>query len=159
MNPDDPRNPANRNTVNIGDEVQKALADYEELANLQAVMQRTGQRIDGSSAVLRIEIEGGGTPLFLPLFDQAVIGRRDPATQESPALDLTPYGAYQMGISRKHVVIELREHIPVVIDLGSRNGTYLNGARLPANQPIPLQDEDEIRLGKIIMRIWIEAGE
>jgi hypothetical protein len=109
--------------------------------------------------VLRIEIQGSNTHLLLPLFDRAMIGRRDPATNESPELDLTPYGAYQMGISRQHAVFELHDHVPVIVDLSSRNGTYLNGAKLPANQPTPIQDQDEIRLGKIIMQIWIEAGE
>ena len=44
----------------------------------------------------------------------------------------------------------------MLVDLGSRNGTFLNGHRLAANQVVPLEQGDEIRLGKIVMRIYIE---
>lgn len=94
---------------------------------------------------------------MLPLFDEAVIGRRNPDTATSPDLDLTPYGAYQMGISRRHALIKLQDNIPVLVDLASRNGTFLNGKKLPAHQPAPIHDGDTVRLGKIMMTISIEV--
>ena len=40
-----------------------------------------------------------------------------------------------------------------LIDLGSTNGTRLNGALVPAHQAAAVADGDEIRLGKLLLRI------
>jgi predicted component of type VI protein secretion system len=42
----------------------------------------------------------------------------------------------------------------LLTDLGSSNGTWLNGAQLAANEPIRLQSGDEVRLGKLPLRIY-----
>jgi hypothetical protein len=49
--------------------------------------------------------------------------------------------------SRHHAELRLADGNLVVVDLGSTNGTYLNGERLQANQPLLLQNDDEIRFG------------
>jgi pSer/pThr/pTyr-binding forkhead associated (FHA) protein len=36
-------------------------------------------------------------------------------------------------------------------DLDSINGTFVNKQRVPASQPHPLKDGDQIRLGKILL--------
>ncbi len=38
-------------------------------------------------------------------------------------------------ISRRHLALSIQNNRVYVTDLGSRNGTYLNGYRLTANQP------------------------
>jgi pSer/pThr/pTyr-binding forkhead associated (FHA) protein len=40
------------------------------------------------------------------------------------------------------------------MDLGSYNGTYVNGVKLSADQPYPLESSDEIRLGRLIVRVY-----
>jgi pSer/pThr/pTyr-binding forkhead associated (FHA) protein len=40
-----------------------------------------------------------------------------------------------------------------VEDLKSSNGTYLNGVRLPPNQPRPIENGDLILLGKL--DVWV----
>ena len=151
-----------RDTISIDlhhDGFQSELADLVDRHRHQTPVSeldnRQGYVVHGD-VMLRIEVEGGMTPLLLPLIDEAVIGRHDPSSHTSPELDLTPYGAYQLGISRRHASIERRDNIPVLVDLGSRNGTFLNGHRLNANQVVPLQQGDEVRLGKIVMKIFIE---
>lgn len=49
------------------------------------------------------------------------------------------------GLSRRHAMIENRDGKYYLLDLGSRNGTWLNGKRLPAREPRELQDGAEIR--------------
>jgi hypothetical protein len=42
-----------------------------------------------------------------------------------------------------------------LIDLFSANGTYLNGKRLPPEQPYPLGEYNELRLGTLDIIITI----
>lgn len=50
-------------------------------------------------------------------------------------------------VSRKHARIRLEEDDFVLYDLGSANGTFLNGTRI--NQPIVIKDGDTIRFGEV----------
>jgi len=40
--------------------------------------------------------------------------------------------------------------------MGSVNGTYLNGERLPANREHVIRDGDEIRLGKLVFHAYFQ---
>jgi DNA-binding winged helix-turn-helix (wHTH) protein len=68
----------------------------------------------------------------------SVVGRsRDVAIQiDSP------------GVSRTHSRIVVSSGDATIDDLGSKNGTYLNGTRITA--PTALSDGDEIRIGPVI---------
>jgi len=50
-------------------------------------------------------------------------------------------------ISGHHAAIEVESQIFRLIDLGSTNGTFLNGLRLTTNEAITISEEDEISLG------------
>jgi hypothetical protein len=80
--------------------------------------------------------------------DDFIIGRKMGETLIK-VVDLTPFNAYAMGISRQHVRIQRRENSYQVIDLGSTNGTWLNGERLPPDQPVPLPNPAQIQLAKM----------
>ncbi len=51
------------------------------------------------------------------------------------------------GVSRRHARITVSEAGASIEDLGSTNGTYVNGERVSGERP--LSDGDEIRLGPI----------
>ncbi len=51
-------------------------------------------------------------------------------------------------ISRRHVEIHTDTQGSVIVDLGSRNGTFVNGQRIAARQPRPLRAGDQIQLGR-----------
>jgi hypothetical protein len=53
------------------------------------------------------------------------------------------------SVSREHAVVEIRAGEPVVRDLGSTNGTFVNGRRVRAQS---LRDGDELVLGSTKMR-------
>jgi pSer/pThr/pTyr-binding forkhead associated (FHA) protein len=106
--------------------------------------------------VLRLEIEGAATPILLFPRKETVIGRRDTGTNTMPDVDLSMYAGYRMGVSRRHAVIRLRNSEIEIFDLGSSNGTSVNGVRLAPHQPKQLRDGDEIALGKITMRVLFQ---
>lgn len=53
------------------------------------------------------------------------------------------------GVSRKHAVIRLTERGFLLEDLGSQNGTFVNGSRVPTHN---LVDGDEIWIGDVKVR-------
>jgi FHA domain-containing protein len=108
--------------------------------------------------VLRIEIEGGTTPMMVYPKNEIIMGRRDPNTGGMPDVDLTSYAGYRMGVSRRHAAIRLQDKELNVSDLGSSNGTFLNGTRLTAHRPYQVRDGDEIRLGQMVLHVYFQSS-
>jgi pSer/pThr/pTyr-binding forkhead associated (FHA) protein len=102
---------------------------------------------------LHIQVEGSGQPIVVAPHVKTTIGRRDPTSGDAPDIDLSTYAAYQMGVSRTHAIIELSENHLTLHDLGSRNGTFINGQRITPERPQLLHNGDEVRLGKMVLRL------
>ncbi|MYX32069.1 MULTISPECIES: FHA domain-containing protein [unclassified Streptomyces] len=60
------------------------------------------------------------------------------------------------GVSRRHAAMNRAGSHVVLSDLGSTNGTYLNGTLLDA--PRPLRDGDLLRIGHVELRLSVEAA-
>jgi hypothetical protein len=88
--------------------------------------------------------------------NEIVVGRSDPNTGHMPDIDLRPYNAVERGVSRRHAIIARRNGALNVIDLGTPNGTFLNGQRLVPNQARVLRDGDDLRLGHLIIHVAFE---
>jgi pSer/pThr/pTyr-binding forkhead associated (FHA) protein len=101
-----------------------------------------------------LHIHDAPKPVVLSPMHEAVLGRADEVSGTSPDLDLTPYNALEKGVSRIHAAIRRGEDTLTLVDLGSVNGTHLNGQRLVPNQPRVLRDGDEIRLGRLVVHIY-----
>jgi len=56
-------------------------------------------------------------------------------------------------VSRIHAVLENFGFAWSIRDLGSRNGTYVNGKQIPGGQPVPLRYGNEIQIGNIVMKL------
>ena len=95
---------------------------------------------------------------ILPLADRTefTLGRSAEGQPIVPDVDLSPYNAYANGVSRLHAVLKLIRDNIVIMDLGSSNGTYLNGSRLPPYVETPCAHGDVIFLGKLKMQVLIE---
>ncbi|MCU0487669.1 MAG: FHA domain-containing protein [Anaerolineales bacterium] len=70
-------------------------------------------------------------------------------------IDLSPYQAYEAGVSRHHVSIFVGENLVTATDLGSTNGTRLNGELLPKFVPEGTKDGDILTLGKLKLQVEI----
>jgi hypothetical protein len=95
---------------------------------------------------------------ILPLADRTEfsLGRSAEGQPIVPDVDLSPYNAYASGVSRLHAVLKLIKDKIVIMDLGSSNGTYLNGSRLLPYVETPVVHGDVIYLGKLKMQLLIE---
>ncbi len=91
-------------------------------------------------------------------FKTITIGRTDPRTGRTPDVDLSQSKGLEMGVSRHHTSMTRREGALYVIDQNSANGTYLNGQRLVAEQPRIVRDGDDIRLGRLVVRVSFRAA-
>jgi hypothetical protein len=103
-----------------------------------------------------VHIRNADEPMILEPSQRIIFGRSDANSIVHPDVDLTPYGAVDMGVSRQHAAIEIGEETVMLIDVGSSNGTFLNGQRLLPNQQRVLRDGDEVRFGKLVAHIYFK---
>ena len=74
---------------------------------------------------LKLESSESADPIITAVNEELIVGRADNVTDYVPEIDLTPHGAYRLGLSRRHAVI-LRENDRLLVkDLNSRNGTFV----------------------------------
>jgi hypothetical protein len=86
---------------------------------------------------------------------ETVIGRSTKGSVLAPDIDLTNKQAADLGVSRLHLSIRFdAEHNTVLVsDLGSANGSFINGQRIAPKEVRILRHGDELRLGKMVMMI------
>jgi pSer/pThr/pTyr-binding forkhead associated (FHA) protein len=60
-----------------------------------------------------------------------------------------------MGVSRLHASVRLDGQQVLVTDLGSVNGTRLNGQKIPPHKPCALSHGDILTLGKLKLQILL----
>ncbi|KAG0601813.1 hypothetical protein M758_11G141300 [Ceratodon purpureus] len=90
---------------------------------------------------------GEGKSFVATQLKRVTIGRT--RTNKYPIKDPT--------VSQKHAVIEWRVDCWVVVDVGSSNGTDVNGKVLVENEPVRLRNGDLVRFGNAIkVRVQIE---
>jgi hypothetical protein len=100
--------------------------------------------------LLQIESENR-TTVGLALTERALLGRVDDAETNNVDLDLTPYGAVANGVSRVHAAVSYHDAAVYIEDLGSTNGTRINGFELTPHQAYRLRDGDELEFGRLRM--------
>ncbi|MDA8018897.1 MAG: cyclic nucleotide-binding domain-containing protein [Thermoanaerobaculia bacterium] len=93
--------------------------------------------------------EASGIVFRLAAGSETQIGRRDPVTGINPDIDLTPADT-QRSISRRHAKIFRRgEKFFLREEIGTMNGTFINGERVETGVPVEFHDGDELRFGLI----------
>ncbi len=104
-----------------------------------------------------VEIDSG---IVFPLADrkETTVGRIDPVTGIHPEVDLTPVDG-KRSISRRHARIRRDEDgsYAVIEDVGTMNGTFVNGVRLVAGRAFPGVAGDSVVFGTIKCRFEIDA--
>lgn len=84
------------------------------------------------------------------------LGRTDPVYDIFPEVDLTQDLGREQGVSRKHTCIFQQGNVVKMEDLGSTNGTLLNGKRLDPYMPEILRDGDQFQMGEMLIEVSIE---
>lgn len=87
--------------------------------------------------------------------DEFTLGRSTKGQTIIPDIDLSPYQAYESGVSRLHANINIGISNVALKDLGSANGTRLNGLRIEPHQEQPLKNGDILTFGKLKIQVLI----
>ncbi len=106
--------------------------------------------------MLQVTVAHIGHRLRVSLEPEILIGRRDDSSGISPQVDLTPYGAAGKGVSRQHAKIIARNDELFIEDMGSVNGTFLNGHRIDPYQALPLNSGDVVQLGTLVLQVYFD---
>jgi pSer/pThr/pTyr-binding forkhead associated (FHA) protein len=97
----------------------------------------------------KLQIKVGDKKGIVEISDTMLIGRHVEGDPTEYAIDLGPYGGYQSGVSRKHALITNNEGGLYIEDLGSTNGTRINGFQLTLNRKYRLRDGDEVEFARL----------
>lgn len=111
---------------------------------------------DGEQINLALNLVSVGEVLHLSGQDEYTLGRVSEGQPIVPDIDLSVYKAYESGVSRMHASIRKYETMVSVTDLGSANGTRINGRQISAHIPYPLKNGDILTLGKFKIQILIK---
>lgn len=87
--------------------------------------------------------------------DEFTLGRSAEGQPILPDIDLAGFRAYEMGVSRLHASIRMDGKQVFAMDLGSVNGSRLNGQKIPPHKPCPLNHGDILTLGKLKLQILL----
>jgi CRP-like cAMP-binding protein len=87
-----------------------------------------------------------------PVFsNEALLGRFDSVTGQSPEVDLTKEDQSR-NISRRHARLVVKDgKFFIAEEIGTMNGTFLNGKKLSNGVLTPIKDGDEITLCRLVL--------
>ncbi len=91
----------------------------------------------------RILLTDKNITLRIPEKDNIIVGRTHRNTLAD--VDLGPYGAAKVGISRRHARLTRQGNRWLIEDLESLNGTFVNEVEVKPGNPVPLKNGDVVR--------------
>jgi len=109
----------------------------------------------GESLAIRLKIGPRQREVEMPLNVITHLGRVDASASVFPEVDLSDDSDASHGVSRRHARILKQGGMVVVEDMGSINGTFVNGKRLDPYLPEVLNDGDVLQLGKLKIEVKI----
>ncbi len=137
-------------TYDLAKAAQEAM---DQVMQAQQKTPPTGQMIFTETMLLRLEVVDSTNPLVVDIRGEMTLGRSDNATSYIPEIDLTRHGAYRLGLSRKHAVLRRKGQLLELLDMGSRNGTIINGDKLAPHDTRIIHDGDEVQFGNLTLRM------
>jgi hypothetical protein len=115
------------------------------------------QPFDGSDAWGSLHLLDTGHVIPLIAKNEFTLGRVSEGQPIMPDIDLSAYQAYAAGVSRLHAVVKRGLHHIVFMDLGSANGSFINGKRLSPNEEQMLSHGDVVALGKMKIQVLLKS--
>lgn len=113
----------------------------------------------GSLSNLVLKVQGFDNTPIKVIIEEAkdmIIGRTAPDSVLVPDIDLTQFNGKDMGVSRVHATLRYRDNAITITDMGSVNHTYLNNERVYPQEVRVLRDNDELKLGRLVIHILFE---
>lgn len=109
--------------------------------------------------VYRLCATASGRLFLLPPVGEVTLGRADPHLGFSPTINLNTEGDVALLVSRQHAALRCHEGQLEVTDLGSSNGTKVDGLPVPKEAWIPLWPGQHLWLGGFCLGVDVELRE
>jgi hypothetical protein len=135
-------------TFKRADDEMGAITDQQELDAIES-----GSSAPSDDPSISLHLVDNGKLLPLAGRTEFSLGRVTEGQPILPDIDLSPYEAYSRGVSRLHAALKVANKRVVIIDLGSSNGTRVNGQKIIPNVDYPLNNGDVIALGRLRIQI------
>jgi len=88
----------------------------------------------------------------------SLLGRYDSVTGMTPEIDLSNEDQSR-NISRRHARLVIKDgHFYIAEEIGTMNGTFLNGQKLPNGVLTPIKDGDELVLCRLGITFKTPSG-
>jgi len=94
-----------------------------------------------------------GTEIACDLSRNTLTLGRKATDTKTPHLDFSEQDGATLGVSRQHARITRMNATLMLQDVGSSNGTSINGERIHTGKPYILCDGDEVRLGSLCLAV------
>ncbi len=109
----------------------------------------------GAGTKIALVVKNVRAKIILQVIDSILIGRSFTENDPKPFIDLHPFNAEELGVSRKHLRLWSQNQELFIEDLASTNGTFFNGTQLSKNIPQRIHHGDQIRLGGLELEIEV----
>lgn len=106
-------------------------------------------------AIVSLYLVDSGQIIHLAGRTEFTLGRVAEGQPILPDVDFSPFEAYAHGVSRLHASMKISNQRLIITDLGSSNGTRVNGQKIMAHIDYPLNHGDVVSLGKLKIQILI----
>jgi DNA-binding winged helix-turn-helix (wHTH) protein len=135
-------------------EVRQAIGDGARAPEFIRTVYGYGYAFSGTAVTLRRDggPSNGSDPAFRLLWGQREVALSEGENILGRGTDSLVWIDAQ-SVSRRHARLMVCAGLATLEDLGSKNGTFVNGIRLAA--PMALKDGDELRIGSVPMTLKI----
>src|SRR5512143_433527 len=135
--------------------ITQAITDEQIADELNKQPAGTEVAAPPANSWISLHLMDSGKILPLASRNEFTLGRLSEGQPIMPDIDLTPYQAYASGVSRLHAVVKRDADRVLVMDLGSSNGTYVNGRRINPHVAEALNHGDIVALGKLKIQVLL----
>ena len=85
-----------------------------------------------------------------------ILGRFSELYRYTNYIDLSMFGAAELGVSRVHAQLHMEAGSVYITDLNSKNGTFVAGSRLAPNQSLRVEPNHKILLGRLHLQLMFK---
>ena len=111
---------------------------------------------DASDSKVALLFIKNGAIIHISGRDDFTLGRSTKGQTIIPDIDLNQFDAYESGVSRLHANINISGSDVFIHDLGSANGTRLNGERLDSHIEYPIKHGDILGFGQLKIQVLVK---
>jgi len=140
-------------------ETTKLLEQYTGIAQSLDDASDVFTKVSGERhEIYRLIADATAEEFYLNRDMETTMGRIDPVTGIRPDVDLTNLDT-QRSVSRRHAkIVHTEGEFRIVEEIGTMNGTFVAGKRIPTGTPVAIKDGDRVRCGLVDLTFRVTQG-